>query len=244
MLAPDATVAQLTDSTRTLAVAGAPGQWAFPAADTLAGAKYAARRFLRRIQACPTRSRGRLETRLAIVLAPFVAACVLALALQAWWPVELALLMLAVGVVLATLVYHRLLPVPAQLGRRAARAPRARPCHGARPAPGRAAPLWAALAFYAGAWLLAQVLGHALLPLARLSYGEDGGELGRAGPGVAALVLVVAAAAGSVAWATQPPIVRLQAGIHQGPLVLDHSQRLIGGAGGGCVGRNLSPRTT
>ena len=55
VLAPDATVAQLTDSTRTLAVAGAPGQWAFPAADTLAGAKYAARRFLRRIQACPTR---------------------------------------------------------------------------------------------------------------------------------------------------------------------------------------------
>ena len=55
VLAPDATVAQLTDSTRTLAVAGAPGQWAFPAADTLAGAKYAARRFLRRNQACPTR---------------------------------------------------------------------------------------------------------------------------------------------------------------------------------------------
>ena len=45
----------LTDSTRTLSVAGAPGQWAFPAADTLAGAKYAARRFLRRIQACRTR---------------------------------------------------------------------------------------------------------------------------------------------------------------------------------------------
>jgi hypothetical protein len=45
----------LSDATRTLAVAGAPAQWAFPAADTLAGARYAAHRFLRRIKACRTR---------------------------------------------------------------------------------------------------------------------------------------------------------------------------------------------
>jgi cation diffusion facilitator CzcD-associated flavoprotein CzcO len=55
VLAPDSTVPTLTDDERTLAVAGAPAQWAFPAADTLAGAKYAARRFLRRIQAWRTR---------------------------------------------------------------------------------------------------------------------------------------------------------------------------------------------
>ena len=55
VLAPDSTVSQLTDSTRTLAIAGVQGQWAYPAADTLAGMKYAARRFLRRIQACRTR---------------------------------------------------------------------------------------------------------------------------------------------------------------------------------------------
>lgn len=55
VLDPDSTVAPLTDATRTLAVAGAHGQWAFPAADTLAGAKYAARRFARRVRACPTR---------------------------------------------------------------------------------------------------------------------------------------------------------------------------------------------
>jgi len=36
-------------------VAGAPAQWAFPAADTLAGARYAAHRFLGRIRACHTR---------------------------------------------------------------------------------------------------------------------------------------------------------------------------------------------
>jgi cation diffusion facilitator CzcD-associated flavoprotein CzcO len=55
VLAPDSTVPALTDETRTLAIAGVPGQWAFPAADTLAGHKYAARRFLRRIRACRTR---------------------------------------------------------------------------------------------------------------------------------------------------------------------------------------------
>ena len=39
------------------------------------------------------------------------------------------------------------------------------------------------------------------------------------------------AAAGGVAWATQPPVVHLSAGVHQGPLVLDHSQQLIGEPG-------------
>jgi cation diffusion facilitator CzcD-associated flavoprotein CzcO len=55
VLDPDSTVPALSDATRTLAVAGAPAQWAFPAADTLAGARYAAHRFLRRIQSCRTR---------------------------------------------------------------------------------------------------------------------------------------------------------------------------------------------
>jgi cation diffusion facilitator CzcD-associated flavoprotein CzcO len=55
VLAPDSTVPAVTDSTRTLALAGVAGQWAFPAADTLMGAKYAARGFLRRVLACPSR---------------------------------------------------------------------------------------------------------------------------------------------------------------------------------------------
>src|SRR5262249_45934192 len=38
-LAPDSTVAELTDETRTLAVAGVAGQWAYPAADSLMGAR-------------------------------------------------------------------------------------------------------------------------------------------------------------------------------------------------------------
>jgi cation diffusion facilitator CzcD-associated flavoprotein CzcO len=55
VLDPDSTVPGLSDAVRTLGVAGAPGSWAFPAADTLAGARYAAHRFLRRIESCRTR---------------------------------------------------------------------------------------------------------------------------------------------------------------------------------------------
>lgn len=54
VLAPDASVPSLTDGTRTLALAGVPAQWAYPAADTLVGMKYVARRFLRRIERCRT----------------------------------------------------------------------------------------------------------------------------------------------------------------------------------------------
>jgi hypothetical protein len=53
VLTPDSTIPRLTDGSRTLALAGVAAQWAFPAADTIAGAKYAARAFLRRI--CRTR---------------------------------------------------------------------------------------------------------------------------------------------------------------------------------------------
>jgi cation diffusion facilitator CzcD-associated flavoprotein CzcO len=51
-LSPDSTVPALTDRSRTLAIAGAPAQWAYPAADTLMGARYAAHSFFRR---CRTR---------------------------------------------------------------------------------------------------------------------------------------------------------------------------------------------
>jgi hypothetical protein len=55
VLDADATVPALTDDTRTLGLAGVPAQWAFPAADTLVGAKYVAHAFLRRVKACRTR---------------------------------------------------------------------------------------------------------------------------------------------------------------------------------------------
>jgi cation diffusion facilitator CzcD-associated flavoprotein CzcO len=52
VLAPDSTLPALTDTTRTLALSGVAAQWAYPAADTLMGARYAAHAFLRR---CRTR---------------------------------------------------------------------------------------------------------------------------------------------------------------------------------------------
>ena len=52
VLDDDSTVPALTDSSRTLAISGVAGQYAHPAADTLAGARFAAHGFLRR---CRTR---------------------------------------------------------------------------------------------------------------------------------------------------------------------------------------------
>ena len=53
VLDDDSTVPSLTDERRTLSLAGVAGQWAFPAGDTIAGAKFAARAFARRV--CRTR---------------------------------------------------------------------------------------------------------------------------------------------------------------------------------------------
>jgi Pyridine nucleotide-disulphide oxidoreductase len=53
VLAADSTVPAFTDDARTFSLAGVAAQWAFPAADTIAGSKYAARAFLRRV--CRTR---------------------------------------------------------------------------------------------------------------------------------------------------------------------------------------------
>jgi cation diffusion facilitator CzcD-associated flavoprotein CzcO len=55
VLNTDGSVPALTDGTRTLALCGVPAQWAFPAADTVPGAKYVAHGFLARIRSCPTR---------------------------------------------------------------------------------------------------------------------------------------------------------------------------------------------
>jgi len=55
VLDDDASVPGLTDAKRTLALAGVAAHWAFPAADTLAGARYVAHGFLRKVAACRTR---------------------------------------------------------------------------------------------------------------------------------------------------------------------------------------------
>jgi nitrous oxidase accessory protein NosD len=139
--------------------------------------------------------------------------------------------MLAVGLALDASVYHRLLPYQAawlavplgalELGATMAIALAV----GVRP------PLGPALALFAGAWLVAQVLAHAGFPLAHLTYAEDGGELGRAGPSLWGAAPVALATVLGFAWVIQPPTYRLEAGVHPGPLVLDRAQRLIGEPG-------------
>jgi hypothetical protein len=174
--------------------------------------------------------RGRLESRLAAALAPLLAAAGLALFFHEWWPFELAALMIGVGTA-ADLAYHRLLPYqPGWLAVPLGAAELGIVMLAAR-AGGVDAALPAALVFYCGAWLLAQILGHAVFPYVRLTYAEDGGELGRLGVVSAAAVAVVFGGGGTIAWATQPPTVRLEAGVHQGPLVLDHAQKLVGEPG-------------
>jgi hypothetical protein len=175
--------------------------------------------------------RGRIESRLAALLPVVIAACALALAEHKWWPVEAAGLMLGVGLALDAEPYHRLL--------------RYQPGWAALPlgalelgivlalmrAAGVMAPIWQAIALFAAGWVLAQLLGHAGFPLLRISYAEDGGELGRIGAVAAVSAGLVLAAAAGTAYALEPPVVHLAAGVHQGPLVITHREVLVGEPG-------------
>jgi hypothetical protein len=175
--------------------------------------------------------RGRVETRLAALLLPLAACCVLTAASHRWWPLELCGLMAAVGVGLDLQLYHRLL--------------RYQPGWLALPlgllelglmlvlvrALGLEAPLVPALALFGGAWAATQVLGQAAFPLLRLSYATDGGELGRLGVVSALAVVATLASAGAFWWLRLPPTVHLAAGVHQGPLVIDRRERLVGERG-------------
>jgi nitrous oxidase accessory protein NosD len=175
--------------------------------------------------------RGRLETRLAAALVPVLAGAVLSPLLHVWWPLQLAGLMTGIGLALDLAVYHRLLPYqPAwlalplgalELGLTMA----------AALALDLGAPLRPALALFGAGWLAAQLLAHAVLPTLRLTWPEDGGELGRAGLGLRAAAPVALVAVLGLAWAVEPPTVRLAAGVHEGPLVLDHAQTLVGAPG-------------
>jgi parallel beta-helix repeat protein len=98
------------------------------------------------------------------------------------------------------------------------------------------APIAVALALFAAGWVSAQVLGHGLLPLWRLSYAEDGGELGRAGLAVGVAIAVPFAAAGTIWWSKLPPTVHLPAGVTRGPLVVDRREHLVGADGSVVVG--------
>lgn len=180
--------------------------------------------------------RGRVETRLAAAPAPFLVAAVLSPVLHVWWPLELVGLMLAIGLALDIAAYHRLLPY--QPGWAAV--PLGVLELGLTMAAARAlelgAPLYPALGLFAFAWLVSQVLAHAALPLLRLTWPDDGGELGRAGVALTIAGPLAALAIAGTALAVEPPTVHLAAGVHRGPLVLDHAQTVIGADGAVVLG--------
>ena len=174
--------------------------------------------------------RGRMESRLAAALAPLLAAGGLAAAITEWWPLALAGTMVGVGLAFDLVLDRWLdyqpgwLAIPLGVVELAA-------IMGIVYALGISAPLFVALAFFAGSWLFAQFLTHGVFPYLRLSYGEDGGELGRVGIAIAVLVLASLALFAGVALAMQPPTVRLSSGVHDGPLILDRAQNLVGDPG-------------
>jgi Right handed beta helix region len=175
--------------------------------------------------------RGRVESRLAAVALPFLVACVWALLIRAWWPLELVGVMLGVGLALDSLAYRRLIPYQPGWAAVPLGALELGLTMGLVRALGIAAPLEPAVWLFVGAWLVAQLLGHAVLPYARLTYAEDGGELGSSGAGlVFAAATAVLAVLGTAA-AMQPPTYTLEAGFYEGPITLDRPQTLDGSPG-------------
>ena len=93
------------------------------------------------------------------------------------------------------------------------------------------APLVPALALFAAGWLASFVLAQAGFPLLRLGYAEDGGELGRVGPALAAAVLLALIGSAATWYVRLPPVVTLSAGVHKGPLVIRQREILQGKPG-------------
>ena len=167
---------------------------------------------------------GRIESRLVAVLPALIAA----FAIQRWWAVYLVAIMLMVGVALDAAAYDRLISYqPAWLAVPLGALElalvyglmRAIPIH---------APLDAALALFALAWLSAQLFAHAALPRLQLSYAEAGGELGRSGRLAAVVVPVLVFIGVGAAYATRAPTIQLH-GFVRGPIVIDRAETLVGG---------------
>ena len=186
--------------------------------------------------------RGRIESRLAAFSFPLAAACAIGAATREWWPLALAGAMIGVSLALDVAAFHPLLryqpgwtAVPLGLLELGAIMAVVFGFH-------LRVPLAVALVLFGAGWVAAQVLGHAVLPWWRMSYAEDGGELGRAGVMVAVAVAVPFIASGALWYAHLPPTVHLAAGIHRGPLFVDRREHLVGEPGtvvaGGIVVRH------
>ena len=167
---------------------------------------------------------GRIESRLAAA----VPALLVALALHRWWAIELVALMLAVGLLLDVLVYHRALAyqpgwVAVPLG-----ALELGVVIAGMHALHIAAPLRWALGLYALAWLSgssqdmlsSRACGSSTASPAASS---DVSARSRHSPSSS---IVVGGLGG--AYAVRPPTVHLHGVVH-GPLVIRHAQTLVGG---------------
>jgi nitrous oxidase accessory protein NosD len=175
--------------------------------------------------------KGRVESRLAALLPVLLGACALAGALHRWWPVELVALMTAVGLALDLEVWHRLLPYQAAWATVPLGAVELGLLLAIVYGLGLHAPLLPALGLFGAGWLASVVLGQAGFPLLRLGYAEDGGELGRAGGVATAGIVLVLAGSAATYVIRLPPVVHLEAGVHQGPLVIDRREVLQGDPG-------------
>jgi hypothetical protein len=168
--------------------------------------------------------RGRIESRLASALP----ALAVALALHAWWAIEIVALMLAIGLLLDAFVYDRVLSYQPGWAAVPLGALELALVYGAMRDLAIMAPLRWAFALYGIGWLTAQVCAHALFPRLRLEYGEAGGELGRGGALTSVAVVAIVVGGVGAAYATRPPTVHLH-GVVQGPLVILHPETLVGG---------------
>jgi hypothetical protein len=175
--------------------------------------------------------RGRIETRLAALVPVLLAACAIAGARHHWWPVELVALMAAVGVALDLGVWHRLLPYQPAWATLALGAVELGALLAIVYGFGLHAPHVPALALFGAAWLVSVVLAQAGLPLLRLGYAEDGGELGRTGAVAAGAVLLAFGGSAATWYARLPPVVHLGPGVHQGPIVIRQREILQGEPG-------------
>ena len=174
--------------------------------------------------------RGRVDSRLVALLPLLLGCLALSGALHEWWPVELCVLMGAVGFALDVELWRRLPYQPGwaalplglvELGGVLA------VVYGF----GLHAPLRPALALFGVGWLVSLVLAQAAFPFLRLGYAEDGGELGRAGLVAGAAVVLALAGSAATYVVRLPPVVTLSAGVHQGPLVIRQREVLQGAPG-------------
>jgi hypothetical protein len=174
--------------------------------------------------------RGRVESRLTALLPVLIGCCALAGVLHRWWPVELCGLMAAIGLALDAQLWHRLRYQPGWVSLPLGLAELAAVLavvYGF----GLHAPLGPALALFAAGWLVSLVLSQAVYPLLRLSYAEDGGELGRLGLVAAGAVALVLCGSAATYVVRLPPVVHLSAGVHRGPLVIRRREILEGTPG-------------